>query len=608
MRRFLFLLALFITGTLIQSRVLPPMEGSDEPLHVTYVATLRTDRALPDRGPYLENCTRQQSGQPPLMYALGAALLESTRAPLTDCNTIFDHYLEDALNPWALSVNPYRRDDNNRNFLPIQTLSPPEGFPQSVYRLRLISIVFGALAVTGAYLTAGEVVWREDWRLTTTAIFAFTPTLFHVSSYFTNDTPAIAFTTLAMWQTLALLRRGTTTRRLVMIGLLLGLGGLAKVSVLLAAPAVAVAVIWRIWRDHGQAVPAFIPTIRAGLVIALPMLLTFGVWAGYGLIVYGDPFGTATHAHPTLRYDPPLDWASTLRTMPDVYLTTVGLLGYANVYMGTAAYVAMTAVFVLAAVGYVVPGDMDNMSADKAGLVPTKWAMVIVLVILWIVTFIGFLNWYRTIFDVTGRLLLPAHIAVVIAVTVGLARLARVVPGMILRGVAVGSFASAGLILTFVSLQAAYSPHLTDDLPVLSGPTITFDDTVRLLGYHTDSEQLSDEVQTVKLCWEVLQPTDRYAAYAVRYVKDGVAVANRTTVHGLGRYNSTIWEPGAVFCDAVDLAVGDEAFGAVSPEPGVTYDLLVFMLDAQTGDVNWTARTDDGTVVPFPVLGQARYD
>jgi hypothetical protein len=93
----------------------------------------------------------------------------------------------------------------------------------------------------------------------------------------------------------------------------------------------------------------------------------------------------------------------------------------------------------------------------------------------------------------------------------------------------------------------------------------------------------------------------------VRYVKDGVSVANRTTVHGLGKYNSTLWEPGAVFCDAVDMPVGDALFGAAPPEPGTTYDILVVMLDVRTLDVNWTARTPDGTPVQFPVLGQLIY-
>jgi hypothetical protein len=52
------------------------------------------------------------------------------------------------------------------------------------------------------------------------------------------------------------------------------------------------------------------------------------------------------------------------------------------------------------------------------------------------------------------------------------------------------------------------------------------------------------------------------------------------------------------------MPVGDDRFGAIPPEPRATYDILVVLLDARTGDVNWTATTDDGAVVPFPVLGQ----
>ena len=81
MRRILPLLVLFALAATAQSWLFPPLEGSDEPLHMAYVAHLRTDGTLPDRTNYLENCARQQSGQPPLVYAAGALLLDALRVP-----------------------------------------------------------------------------------------------------------------------------------------------------------------------------------------------------------------------------------------------------------------------------------------------------------------------------------------------------------------------------------------------------------------------------------------------------------------------------------------------------------------------------------------------
>jgi hypothetical protein len=595
MRRFLMLLALFVAVVSIQSRVFPPMEGSDEPLHITYVASLRTDATLPDRTTYLENCTRQQSGGPPLWYVAGALWLDALQLPAPPCDAIFDYYYRQTNNPWLLSPRPARPDDNNTNFLPLTTIPPPDGFPAAVYALRWLSVAWGALAVVGAWLAAGEVFERQSWRLTAVAVFAFTPTFVHLSAYFTNDTPATAFTTWVAWQTLVLLRRGATWQRMAIIGLLVGAGALTKVSVLLVAPAVAVAVVWRIWQDNPRPVVGLRRVVVAGTVAAVPLLLTFGIWAGWGWLAYGDPFGTNTHIHPTLNYDPPLSWDATLRGLPAIYQTYVGLLGYANVYMSGWVYAMLTAVLLAGLVGLMIGWRSIPVGPGLA------------LLALWAVTGIGFLRWYRTIFDVTGRLLMPAHIAYALALTFGLMLLSRWLPGRWLRLIGAGAHLLAGGVLTFVTLHAAYAPPVTADLPPLQGPTYTFDETIRLLGYHTPTDTITAPIHPITLCWEVLQPTDRLAAYAVRYVQDGVPVAQRTTVHGLGRYNSTLWQPGTRFCDRVDMPMGDARFGASPPQPGIRYDILLVMLDARSGAVNWTASAPDGSAVQFPVLGQVHY-
>ncbi|MEL7234837.1 MAG: glycosyltransferase family 39 protein, partial [Chloroflexota bacterium] len=578
------LLALFIAGTITQSLTFPIGEGSDEPLHFAYVAYLREHRTLPDRTNYLENCTRQQGGQPPLMYGLAAGLLDAVRVPNPGCDATFSYFFEQTDNPWALTPNPTRRDDNNMNFLPLATVPPPEGLRTGMHVARLVSVMFGAVGVVGAYLAAGEVFRRRVWPLTAAAVFAFTPTHFHIAAYFTNDSAAIAFTTLVVWRSLHLLNRGITVPRLLVIGMLVGLGALAKVSVLLVAPSVALAVAFVAyrnnpspvyplrngaetlpenhvrhislpsWRGKGRGWGSVWRIVISGLIITVPIALTAGVWALWGLIAYGDPTGTGTHVHPTLRYDPPLAWDATLRTMPDVFATYMALLGYATVYMGRVTYGALSAVMGVAAVGLLLGVRRQDESSTR------PYPVALILGALWIAVFGGFLVWYRTVFDSTGRLILPAHISLAVAVTAGLATIATRFPrlGSVLRAVTVGVFMLTGGVFTFVSLHAAYAPALMDraNLPALQGPMFDFDDTVRLLGYAHDGDTFTDTDQ-ITLCWEVLQPTDRLAAYAVRYVRDGVQAANRTTIHGLGKYNSTLWRPGDLFCDAVDMPVGD---------------------------------------------------
>lgn len=78
----------------------------------------------------------------------------------------------------------------------------------------------------------------------------------------------------------------------------------------------------------------------------------------------------------------------------------------------------------------------------------------------------------------------------------------------------------------------------------------------------------------------------------------GAARTDRTSVHGMGRYDSGQWKPGDRWCDTVDVPI------STPPEAGMTYDILLVMLDARTGAVDWQATTLDGTAIQYPFIGQ----
>ncbi|MEO0561870.1 MAG: glycosyltransferase family 39 protein, partial [Chloroflexota bacterium] len=535
---FLFVLLLFIVGATIQAFTFPLMEGSDEPLHVTYTLHLRDTATLPDRATYLENCARQQSGQPPLPYAIGAALLSITDTPDVSCDAVFDHYFRTINNPWPLTPQPTRRDDNINNFLVTPGVEVAEGFPMALRTLRLLSVGWGALAVFAAWLAAGELFPRRSWRLTAVIFFAFTPTFFHLSGYYTNDTPAVALATLVTWGILRAVRVPVSLRETAAFGVLLGIGGLMKVSVLLLAPVYAFAIVWRNFDAMGRRGP---PTIKTLVMIAptvVTSLVIFGPWMLYGTLTHNDPFGTGTHTHPTLNYDPPLGALDIICGLPEIWRTYVGLLGYANLYLPTNAYWLLGALVALGALGWITSLFRGQRTRRSASL---QVGQTIVLGLAALLLFVGFLRFYRVIFDVTGRLLLPGHIVYVAFIVAGLRALGRRLHAeRVLQTVAVCVSVTA-LAYTSTSLYAAYAPRTGGDMPTLQGPSYTFDDTVRLLGYHSDGDTFSDGIHTITLCWEALQPTDREAAYAVRYVKDGIPAAARTTVHGLGTYHSRVW-------------------------------------------------------------------
>jgi 4-amino-4-deoxy-L-arabinose transferase-like glycosyltransferase len=610
-RRFLVLLLLFTLGVLAEHAVLPVMEGGDEYLHYNYVQYLLRENRLPERSTYLTNSMQQQSGQPPLVYWTAALFMRLARLAPDDDDALWERFGTHK-NPWYAAPDQWNRIDNRNLFFHgggDQAFETPT--IERIDRLiRFTGLIFGLLGVIGAYGAAREVFSSESWALTAAAVFAFTPQLIHVASFTNTDSGMIAFTALATWATLRLLRLGASPARLMLIGALLALAALSKVSALLIAPGVGLAIlldgykhrlpIWRIlWN---------------GLLIGIPLLLLFAPWVLYGLTTYNDPIGTKTHLRPGYYYDQPLTFAQFLPLLPEIYLGYWGKLASA-IYLHPLTYTALGLILVLAIAGYVLsPITKSSLAKKQPVLLPLSEfgegvggrgnsLQFLVLAVIILVSLAGLIHWLQTIQFITGRLMFQAHGAVAIAITGGLYLLSRRFPSFTrpIQLFTVGVMLAAGVLLTPISLYTTYAPPTmltAEQLPALQGNPVDFAETIRFLGMSQDSTVSSGDSHTLTLCWEVLQPTERPAAFSIKIVHDGNIIADRTSVHGLGRYDSGQWRTGDRWCDLVRIPI------ITTPQPGVTYDLLLVMLDARTQAVDWAASAPDGTPVQYPFIGQ----
>ena len=587
-RRLIAIITLFVTAAWLHGRALPILEGGDEWLQLAYVEHLRATGTLPDRAASQTSPVRQQSGQPPLTYAVSALPLILLNVPPIDTQAVWDGLQRDS-NNWFTPPDRFNRRDNNNVFYLSNAPASNPDVVAAVRAVRWLAPVYGVVAIIAAYGAAWEVFRARGWALTAAALFAFTPSYVHANSFLTTDGGAAMFGTLLVWLALVTLRHGASWQLSLLTGLTLGLAGLAKVSTLLLAPTVGLALLLAVIRERGGR-GAVLPVIGHGALVAVPFALTFGVWVGWGWLAYGDPVGTATHRFPGHFYDPPLGVAEVLARLPEVYLSYWGKFASA-VYLHPATYLTLTVILLGINLGYmrVYPKKIHTPH-------------IILLEITAASMLAGVWYWVATVNFITGRLLFPAHIAYVMLLTGGAYTLAGRSPKLTvpLRALLVVPAAVTSVIIAPAVIDAAYSPPDEADIaavPLTQTPFV-FDATIQLVGWHTDADAItSGELVTVTLCWRVLAATARPAAYAFRMVKDGVPVGERTTVHGLGRYDSAQWTPGYAFCDALDVPVS-------TVEPGMTYDLLLVMLDAQTGAVNWRATTPDGVPVAFPVLGQ----
>ncbi len=601
-RAFLLLLALFIAGSLFQQRQLPVLEGSDEVLHFNYTMQLYAENQLPDRATRNTNATQQASGQPPLSYWIGSLLLRALNSPIVDGDTLLHYTGEVIRNRWYSPHEAWNRADNRINFyhgIDESLFGMPEAVSAS-HTLRLLATLWGALAVIGAYGAALEVFRRPSWALTAAAIFAFMPTMLHISSYITNDTAAAALAALAIWQTLRLLRLGISPVRLLVLSTLISLAALAKVSALLIAPGIGLAILI-VWRK--QRVP-ILKIARDSALFLIPIAVFFLPWMLYGMLTYGDPFGFNTHRHPVegFYFEQPRSLAQIIPLMPHLYLSYWGWSFFNLVHPLT--YTVFSIIFALSLAGYALGKKITRWSA-------LHQQQALVLCVMIIVVFAGMIRWMQQLSFTGGRLMYPAHIAIVLALTAGLYLLGRRFQGLDfpLRAFSTTVIAAAGLIFAPIAMHNAYGlPTFLDraQLPSLSGGPIDFDGTIRLLGIHQPDTRITADRYHLTACWEVLQETDRPAAYSIKLIREGVIAADRTTIFGLGHYNSPLWESGRIFCDDLSIPLDDPDLRDEPPlETAAIYDIVAVVLDAETLAVDWQAVASDGAILESPIVGQA---
>jgi hypothetical protein len=593
---FLALLLLFTLGVLAEYATLPTMEGGDEYLNYSYVQYLLRENRLPDRTTFLTNPMQQQSGQPPLVYWTAAMLMRLGGLAPDDDAALWER-TKAFRNPWYTPPDQWNRTDNRNLFFHgggSQAFETPE-IVRVDRVIRLVGLIFGLISVVAAYGAAKEVFRRESWALTATALFAFTPQMIHVSSFINTDIGMIAFATLATWATLRLLRRGATVWNCLLIGALLGLAALAKITGLLLAPAVGLALLLDGYRRH----VSVWRIVLNGLLVGVPIALVFGPWVLYGLTSYHDPLGMNTHLQPGHFYEQPLTLAQMLPLLPEVYLGYWGKLASA-IYLHPLTYTALGTLLVLSGAGYVSWAARGRYRIDLCDL-PTQQALVLLTMIVFGV--IGLIHWLQTIQFITGRLMFQAHLAAMLGLTGGLYLLARRFPGWTraLQLYSTGLVVTAGAVLVPVSLYTAYAPPpllSPNQLPSLSGSPVDFDHTLRFLGYTQDSPALDAPIHTLQLCWQVLQPAARPAAFSLKFVHDGTIIGDRTSVPGMGRYDSGQWKTGDIWCDRVDVPVTGPVVA------GQTYDVLLVLLDAKTQAVDWQAAAPDGTPIQYPFIAQ----
>ncbi len=124
----------------------------------------------------------------------------------------------------------------------------------AVHLIRFFSILLGAGTVTCTYLIARSLFPDQPAvALGATAINAFIPMFVFISASVNNDNLVVFLSAVVLWLLVGIVQRGGSAKRLLGVGIVIGLAALSKLSALGLLPLAALALLLR--RDRAGQQP-----------------------------------------------------------------------------------------------------------------------------------------------------------------------------------------------------------------------------------------------------------------------------------------------------------------------------------------------------------------
>lgn len=407
----------------------PPFDNPDEPAHWNYVRYLADTGELPvlrvgdDPVQLLDrlksarfpadqsiDTIRYESHQPPLYYA-GAAVVYKLTAFLA----------------WH----------------------------QHVEAVRLLSTFCGVLTIIVSWCIARSALPEEPaLALATAGFVAFVPMHINMTAAVENDALsnlllAVSVLGLVLW-----LQRGFAWRGAVVLGLVMGLAALTKVTALVVLPLALLAALLRYRRagnDGSHAHP-----FGALLVTYAVTLLVWGWWVVRNTLTYGVHDPLALDINRLVVPQPltgPLNGAAANRFFTITFNSFWAQFGWMGVPVPQ-VYPALTLLSVLAAAGLVVAlfRFLRSRVTDNG---KNHWGSNLLLVLAWpALVFLSDAQYNLTFIQAQGRYLFPGIGGIGLFFMLGLSRLA----GPRLSGAAIGAAVVLLAALSAVLLKTVVIP------------------------------------------------------------------------------------------------------------------------------------------------------
>ncbi len=532
------ILAYLMLGV-IYSFATPVFEASDEIWHYPVVRQIRNNHQLPVQTPGVETDWAQEGSQPPLYYALAAGI--------TFWIDDSDYERVRIRNPFVKAGVPGTPD--NVNFIAHPPGQGPwqGGTVLAVYLIRWFSLLMGAGALYFAWRLARTIYpGQESIALLAAAIVAFNPMILFINASVNNDNLLILLATISLWLMAVEIKVGASGirwERTLLLGLLLGLAALTKVSGLMLLPIAALALTiiawrtgdWRNWLLRGAALVAMVAAIA-------------GWWYLRNWRLYGDIFGTARMALIAGPRPQGFGLIALLREWSSFWYAYWGVFGAFNVLAPQWFFRLVTALTLAALVGL----TLRLLRTFRRGwrTAPPEHLPMIAFVLL---TLLGIIRWSLMTPGSQGRLLFGGAAVIGMYLSAGLLTL---VPqrwrSRTTSGISLLLLASA-LLIPFISIRPAYRPpDPIASLPADAAPlNARFDDAIHLLGYrlHRPATYAGAPLE-ITLYWTTDAPLSENIDLSVNaFGFHEENVAKLDTWPGGGLLPTSFWQPGVIYPD-----------------------------------------------------------
>jgi hypothetical protein len=594
------ILGLFIFLGTLYALVTPVFEASDELWHYPMIDHLADGNPLPVQvmDPELAGPWKQEASQPPLYYYLGAALtFWIDRSDLHEIRWLNPHVDNGVLT----------EDGNNNLVIHGVTADPWSGTQLAVRIVRLFSVLLGAFTIYLTYRIAKKgFPKRPEIALGAAAVNAFIPMFVFISGAINNDNLIIPLASLSLLIMVYIssdkaLSRNQEIRLIALLGLVIGLAALSKISALGLIVLAAFAIFMGRWIRMGRNADlrGLVHTLWSSsgrLVIVLVIVaLISGWWYLRNVELYGDWRGWNAFIAVLGQRAHPASLAQLWDERWGFMLSFWGLFGGLNIAMPEWIYRLLNAIVILSVIGFIiylfgiirdwVTGSYSPVkgasSLIKSVLEFVERHIVLMLCLLWAAAIIvGLVQWATITWSSQGRLVFSAISALSILFVVGLVgwmspRMARIVLGLL-----TGFLFIVALFAPILWIGPAYQVNKKKIDIELITTEIVFDKKLKLNAYGVDVESVQPgELVNVWLLWESL--TDMKQDWSVFvHLNDPVLqapIAQRDMYPGQGLRATSLMQPGETILNRYAIRLPETA---VAPSD---LSLNVGLYDFSTG-------------------------